>query len=154
MTLAEIAERTGLTTRQLRYVLEHDVLPGVQDTSKGRGCERGFTEFSAFGIACAAMMFRAGLRRSTVKRCIAMLCPGRRKFSEMPLYLAFMATGQAALEVADSHNLRLESSGNLRAHNFDTNWRQIDTGAVLESGYRPDVIVRIDVAKLRDKLKG
>jgi hypothetical protein len=72
----------------------------------------------------------------------------------MPLYLAFMATGQAALEVADSHNLRLESSGNLRVHNFDTNWRQIDTGAVLRSGYRPDVIVRIDVAKLRDKIKG
>jgi hypothetical protein len=73
VTLAEIAERSGLTRRQLRYVLEHRVLPGAEQTGQGRGCERAFTEFSAFGIACAALLFKAGLRRRAVQRCMAIL---------------------------------------------------------------------------------
>jgi len=153
VTLADISRRTGLTTRQLRYVLEHRVLPGRQGTSRGRGCEREFTEFAAFGIACAAMLFRAGLRRAPVKRCIEILCPVGRAFGEMPLYQAFMASGEAVLEIADYQNLRLKSTGILRKHNLDTDWRQIDTGAVLQAGYRPSVTVSIDVAKLREELK-
>jgi hypothetical protein len=79
---------------------------------------------------------------------------GKTDMHRIPLYLAFVASGQTVLEVADNQNLRLHGQGHLPKHNFDTHWRQIDTGAELESGYRPDVTVRIDAAKLREKLQG
>ena len=43
--LAEISQSSGVKVRKLRYVLDHQLLPGAQDVSQGRGTARSFTPF-------------------------------------------------------------------------------------------------------------
>ena len=145
--------RTGISPRQLRYVLEHDVLPAGKTASEGRGNERSFTEFEAFGIAFAALMFKGGLRRGTVKKCIAVICPSGRDMDKNPLYQALYASGETKLDIGDNLNVRMYGKSKLRSGNFDTGWRQIATGAELADEYQPDIKVQIDAGKLRRKLK-
>jgi hypothetical protein len=154
MTLADISERTGISTRRLRYVLEHGVLPGGKLASEGRGNERRFTEFEAYGIACAALLLEAGLRRRTVQRCLAAMCPAGRDLSNNWLYQGFYATGETLLEVGDNVNVRMQSQSILRQGKFDTGWLQLCTGARLQGDYQPLVTIRLDIGKLRPKLRG
>ena len=154
MTIYEIGVRTGMSPRQLRYVLEHDVFAGGKAASEGRGNERSFTEFEAFGIACAALMFLGGLRRATVKRSIAVICPPGRDMRKNPLFRALSATDETILEIGDNVNVRMYNASSRRSENFDTGWCQITTGAELKVDYQPDIKVQIDVGKLRAKRKG
>jgi len=143
-----------MTPRQLRYVLEHEIFSGGKAASEGRGNERSFTEFEAFGIACAALMFRGGLRRATVKQSMALICPNIRDLKKIWLYQAFSATGETILEIGDNVNVRIHIASDLRSENFDSGWCQITTGAKLKEDYEPDFKFQIDVGKLRTKLKG
>ncbi len=145
--------RTGITPRQLRYVLEHDVLPAGKIASVGRGNERSFTEFEAFGIAFAALLFKGGLRRGIVKNCISVICPPGRDMKKNPLYQSLYASGDTKLDIGDNLNVRMYGKSKLRSGNFDTGWRQIETGAQLTEEYQPDIRVQIDAGKLRHKLR-
>ncbi len=98
-------------------------------------------------------MFQGGLRRATVKRSIAAICPSARNLKKNSLYKALFATGETILEVGDNVNLRMYGASRIRSGNFDTGWRQIATGAELKDKYQPYVKVQIDVGKLRDNLK-
>ena len=62
--LAEISQSSGVKVRKLRYVLDHQLLPGAQDVSQGRGTARSFTPFESFALVVAALMLEAGLRRA------------------------------------------------------------------------------------------
>jgi hypothetical protein len=152
MTLADLAKRTSLSTRQLRYVLDHALLPAGRIESRGRGAVRVFTDFEAFAIACAAVMLQAGLRQVVVRDCIALLCRyednGLREINKVPLYRAFEPKRTATLEVGDGVNVRVLVSGSLPDHKFDTTWRQIATGAVLGDGYSPLIVISINLGLL------
>jgi hypothetical protein len=149
MTLAELANRAALPPRQLRYVLDHGLLPAGRIESRGRGAARTFTDFEAFGIACAAVMLHAGLRQAIVRDCIALLCrfqDGRpRKTADIPLFRAFQATKAAKLEVGDGVNVRLSGTGTLAQQHFDTGWRQVATGVELVDGYEPLIVISINL---------
>src|SRR4051794_27578092 len=140
MTLAELADRTALLPRQLRYVLDHGLLPVGKIERRGRGSPRTFTEFEAFGIACAALMLEAGLRQSVVRDCVGLLCRyagETRRVTDVPLFKAFQPHKLARLEVGDGVNVRLHGSGPLSHQRFDTGWQQIATGAQLAGDYEP-----------------
>src|SRR5690349_15868614 len=124
--LAEIAERSGMGRRKLRYVLDHALLPGGKLASQGRGAARGFTPFEAFGIATAALMLEAGLKRALVRDCLARLCrTSDRRAVDAPLYRAFAADRAALLEVGDGQQVRLSGTGRLPGTTFDTGWQPL-----------------------------
>lgn len=154
MDIAAIVQRTGIPTRRLRYVLDHGVLPVGKQVSKGRGAVRSFTDFEAFGLTCAALMLEAGLRRSLVRGCMDLLCGryGRgTPVHQIPFYQAFQSRGAVSLEIGDGVNVRLHEpvgQGPL----LDTGWRQAETGAALQDGYEPLVLVRINVGSLKKLL--
>src|SRR3954452_8719780 len=113
MEIAELATRTGLPTRRLRYVVDHPVLPGMNEWGEGRGIPRSFTTFEAFGIALAALLLESGLTRGLVTSCL-FEAAGRFKrtptINQIPLYQAFLARS-SWLEVGDGSYLRLHGQG-------------------------------------------
>lgn len=151
MNIAEISSRTGLPTRRLRYVLEHNVLPGGNVKSRGRGAVRSFTRDEAFGLSVATTMLEAGLRRPIVRACIEVFSyrfPATTPLLDIPLQKAFHGTGEVWLDVADGVNLRLHG-----AKGLDTGWVQANTGAKLATGYDPVVLLRIKVSAIRDQVQ-
>lgn len=157
-TLQQIAEAAGLPPERVRYVIDQRILPGDRKSGEmarrrpGRGVARIYTPFTAFGIACAAAMIGAGLRRRTVIRCFELLCsstkPGSRRLDDIPLYQAFKKRDVAMIEVGDHINIRVHGSPDYVKRKLDLGWRQIATGAEL-NGYVPTVVVGINAAKLR-----
>lgn len=159
MEVLEIAEATGLPLRRLRYVLEHRVLPGAERASQGHRVTRHFTGFEGFGIALAALLLEAGLRRAAVARCIRTLVtapvPARFPKGQCPLLHVYGLTSPARLEIGDGVNLRLSAATPAATSRKlpDTGWLQIATGAEVGGAYNPMVAVVIDVGRLRDLIR-
>lgn len=152
MDIAELATRTGLPTRRLRYIFDHDVLPGAGDASEGRGIPRSLTAFEAFGVALAALLLESGLKRRLVAACLHETC-GRftraTVVKQIPLYQAFGATS-AWLEVGDGRFYRLHGVGRRGVGpDFDTGWQSLDAADSVPGPFAPLVVVRIDLAGLR-----
>jgi hypothetical protein len=151
--LADIQDATGITVQRLRYVLDQGLLPGGSGPSwrRGRGSPRVFTAFSAFGVACAALLLRAGLRLSVIKHCMEIVCSysgERREVTEIPLYQAFQQRSTAHLEVGDGNFIRLQGSEDYMRRPLSFGWIDISKRDQAEM-YEPLVTVRIDVARLR-----
>ncbi len=160
MDLAAIHDRTGLPTRLLRYVLDHGVLPGSRAPApgRGRGTARRFTDFEAFGIACAALMLRAGVRRRTASQLFDLLCAspprsGNIRRTHSPFESAYSHGQAMTLEIGDGINYRLRSTSATARGNVDTGWVQAPTGAGVVDGYTPMVHLILNVKVLRDELK-
>jgi hypothetical protein len=151
LDLAEIAESSRMAPRKLRYVLDHGLLPAGKIASRGRGAIRRFTGFEAFGLATAALMLEAGLRRALVRDCLAALCraPGR-DVRLVPLYCAYAARGAARLEVGDWAYARLVVAG-AEAAATDTGWLPL-AGAAAPAEYTPLVTLTLDVAQVRGRV--
>ena len=104
MDVSEIAERTGIAVRQLRYAIYHTLVPGVRRVEKGGGAARRFTDFEAFGIALVAMLLESGLKREVVSDCMELLVGGyshQVTTGDIPLWCAFVGGGTTKVEVAD-----------------------------------------------------
>jgi hypothetical protein len=144
--LTEIAGRSGIAARKLRYVLDHALLPGGQLASRGRGSVRSFTPFEAFGLATAALMLEAGLKRSLVRDCLAVLCRASgRNVGDVPLYRAFVADRSARLEVGDWEFVRVVGSGRSPRKSFDTGWLSLADGVAPATTFTPLVTVTLDI---------
>src|SRR3954451_20043785 len=100
MDLLTIAELTGLPIRRLRYTLDHRVLPGADRASRGPRLTRTFTDFEAFGIACAAALLQSGARRPLVEQCmVELLRPrGARELRNGLLWVLHKSSGLATVE--------------------------------------------------------
>jgi hypothetical protein len=144
MDLDRISKLTSLPIRRLRYVLEHRVLPGAERRSKGHRVTRRFSEFEAFGIACATATFEAGLRRPVVALLMSALT--KRSPTGVPLQRAFEGAADV-LEIADGVNMRLvEARG-------ERDWVQMATGTALRK-YAPMATLRLDIGRLRRAVQG
>ena len=151
--LAEIAGFHGLAPRKLRYVLDHGLLPGGEVASRGRGAARRFTGFEAFGLATAALMLEAGLRRALVRDCLAALCPiDAGDVRRMPLYRAYEARGAARLEVGDWAYARLVIAGVGPRPAIDTGWLPLAGATPAAEAYSPLVTMALDVAQVRGRV--
>jgi hypothetical protein len=157
LTLAEIAERTGIPRRALRYVLDHDVLPVAEKASKGRGTAREFDERDALLVAAAALMFSGGLRRQTVKETMDLLHttePRRNRYWAERAYDPAEAYERLRrIEIGDGVNIRPIYGPLPRVKIEEIQmWRQAGTDALLAADYRPLITVTIDMEKLRERL--
>lgn len=152
MNLFAIAEATGIPIRTLRYVLEHRVLPGAEKASRGHRVTREFTAFEAFGIASAAALLDAGVRRPSVTRCMRRLTTRRgagTSPSDIPLWHAFTATGGAAIEVAGELAVRVTVASRRSADE----WIHLVTGRRLSTIPDPLVRITLDASALSDVLR-
>jgi hypothetical protein len=148
--LDEIAQSSGIPVRKLRYVLDHQFLPGAQDASLGRGTARSFTPFGSFGVVVATLMLEAGLRRSLIRDCLAALSRDpRRKIDEVPLYRAFAHGEPARLEVGDGKFVRLTVAGHRLWPALDTGWLPLSDNRPPEDSYIPLVCLALDVGRIR-----
>jgi hypothetical protein len=148
--LAEIAQTSGVPVRKLRYVLDHCLLPGARDASQGRGTARSFTPFESFAVLVAALMLEAGLRRSLVRECLAVL--GRdpsRGLDNLPLYRAFAHGEPARLEVGDWKFVRLVVAKHMLWPALDTGWLALTEDQPPDEFYRPLVSLVLDVGRIR-----
>jgi hypothetical protein len=153
--LARIAATSGLSPRKLRYTLDHDLLPGGEGASRGRGVPRSFTPFEAFGLVLATQMLEAGLKRALVRDCLARLCRGSgRDVATGPLYRAFMASGPSRLEVGDWRHVRLVSTARRPSPvaDVDTGWLPLGGQAGPPATYAPLVTLGLDIGQLRTRV--
>lgn len=150
ISLASIADATGLPVRRLRYALDHRLLPGAERASRGHRVTRTFTGLEGLGIACAAAMLHGGLRRPLVRQCIAALAEPAGDsggVGTIPLERIRRAHERAVIEVVAG-----------------THWR-LTIGAAQPSrwallGRRPGqapseltAVFRLDVGSLRDAIR-
>ena len=157
MDMAELAIRTGIPVRKLRYVFDHRVLPGLRDTPVGQGVARTFTEFEGFGIALSATLLDAGVSRKTVVAAIDASCrpirPSRRP-DDIPLYRAFIA-GSGRLEIGDGRHLRVRTPERRGvADALDTDWIPLQSGPSSGDDYTPVVTTIVDLAGLARAVHG
>lgn len=162
--LAYIADRTGLSSRKVRYAAEHGLLPGRRAIGRGRGVPRSFLLSEATVLAVAAFLVEARFGRGFIREILRRLA--RATWAQIPrpnplgfgrhgaLVEAAESRGRATLEVGDGHNLRLsvdpEISG---AGAVSTGWLQIATGARLDGQYEPMVVTSVNLGQVRDSLR-
>jgi hypothetical protein len=155
MTFTDIAERTGVHSRSMRYVFDHGVLPAAERAKRGRGFPRRFSEQESFLLACAGLLFESGLRFAVVKHCIELL-DGRRAMqnamseSQGPGYEE-QVDDVAWVEVGDGVNVRFQVE-NTRRPRPAQRWIQAATAEYLATDYAPLAMIRVNVTKLLSRL--
>ena len=150
MTLQDIAHRTGIPIRLIRYVLDHRVLPGEPWTQMTdlRGQPRTVTDLEAFAISVAAHLLHAGVRRSNVQRTMSDLTgiPSNKTLPPRKRKRLFLADIQFGKE---SSRILVGVDGHIRV---------LSHGQLEVSGPSPDteqdlfVRVEVDLAAIRNQL--
>ena len=164
----EITRRTGASARNLRYVLDHQLLGASAFTRADRphtsyGVARQFSVYGSFLLSLAALMLEMGLRSGLVKQAINGLFRwagsdvGGRSGLTLARFRVFVWSPGIVVEIGSGANLRVQVNGD-RLPNLDipgpepTGWTSIETGEPVASGYAPVVTVRLDLGELRRKL--
>lgn len=150
MDMAELARRTGLPVRKLRYVFDHGLVPGLAEASTGHGIPRTFTEFEGFGVALAATLLDGGVTRKLTARCLDAVCRPApcATVADVPLYRAFAAAA-GELTVADARFVRLVSPARpgLTADG-DTGWLPLGSDNRTPEGRPVAVLITVALAEL------
>jgi DNA-binding transcriptional MerR regulator len=68
LTIADIAEKAELSPRQIRYVIDHELVQGIEPADTKRGRAREFTKFEGFVIALAGKLCDAGINQRRIKQ--------------------------------------------------------------------------------------
>lgn len=143
--MAELAARTELPVRKLRYVFDHRVLPGLTGASSGHGVPRTFTDFEGFGIALAARLLDSGLTRKVVAGALdvggrAIPSANTRQY---PLLRAFQET-VGTLDIGDGRYLRVQvPTYRGIGPALDTGWLPLAGGSLPR--VEPTLMVRVTV---------
>ena len=151
MDLAELAARTGMPIRRLRYVVDHRVLPGLRDTPAGQGVPRTVTDYEGFAIALAARLLGSGMTRKLVAAGLDAACrppASTDSPAEAPLCRAY-AAADGRLEFGDGRYVRVvapRSPGVGPA--VDTGWLAVVPSPAVAADYRPGVRVAVELGGL------
>ena len=160
MDLYKLAARTHLPVRKLRYVIDHNLVPGLNLTlaTNEAGRPRKFADDAAFGVAWMATLLDGGMQRTTAKHFIATILDMQVQLSGEhyrghQLLSRFMTEGGIGYALlADGVNVCLR----LTIHDLklDTDWRQPQTGAAPDKNYLPRLTVESELTRLRDQIFG
>lgn len=169
MKLIDLATRTGLSLRMLRYVVDHEIVSRRQlaqdgTTGQGRGVRREFSEFSGFTVSLAAAMLVAGLTRQLTKTVLQALfrwVSESMKFEHgegIASFVLFARARSIVLEVADATFMRVEllpdAVGGASVNKLEAvDWTDITTGKPAPAEYSPLISVRLGLGPLADKLR-
>lgn len=147
MELQTIAKRTRLPIRLVRYVVDHDVLPGgpAPQLLAAKGQPRSFSEVEAFAVAISAVLLHAGIRRSTVKSYMSALCSLKiqmmKGLGDHVLTAVFATKYPAIVRFADENAVRVIHG------EVDSGWRPSKS-----SSAEPRIQIELDLASLRNDL--
>lgn len=157
MDMAELAARSGLSVRKLRYVFDHRVLPGLSGTSAGHGVPRTFTDYEGFGIALATRFLDAGLTRKVVAAVLDAACRptgSTRVPADVPLYRAYIVQA-GSLEIGDGRYLRVRTPKRPGLGNaLDTGWLPSGPSGRIIGDYTPLVHVTVELGGLALAIQG
>ncbi|WP_020475871.1 hypothetical protein [Zavarzinella formosa] len=151
MDMAELAKRTGLPVRKLRYISDHRVLPGLRGIQAGHGVARTFTNLEGFAIALAARLLDSGLSRKLVTSALAAACRpgGPPETTPVPHLSRVFHMSAGRLEIGDAkyarvHAPRDRSIGGV----FDTRWMSLSSVLATRDDYTPTVLVAVELDEL------
>jgi len=170
LSLNEISAKIGVPVSLVRYAVNHTVIgPGryrqcdQHEVGRGRGYARGFSIFSSFTIALAAVLLGAGLKRELVKRALDTIYDwaGRhlkKKGPAVGAFILFIRAPSLILEIGDGQFVRavFEDAAERQSAPLPSgamNWTNTDTGAPLLGAYQPIVSVRVRLASIAEALK-
>lgn len=118
MKLSEMAERTGLPLRRLRYALDHDVVPPERlaignDLRPGSGSRREFSPFGAFLVVFAAALLEHGLSQSVTRALVDRFCTwaaeGRAQRGPMlDAFAGWLAAREASVTIGDRSWMKID----------------------------------------------
>jgi hypothetical protein len=153
MDIALLATTTGIRSRKLRYVLDHEILPGSRQHSSGHGVVRSFTAFEGFCIAVAARMLAAGCTPRLTSKTFdkAQILVGEPPTNCL---LAAYTAKNAVIEIADGIAVRVRgerSPGVTRA--FDTGWIPLDVRLTFLALDNPQIIVTVRLQALSEMIR-
>ena len=153
MDLNRLSQRTGITVRKLRYVLDHDLLPfrswDINEESVGKA--RTFDDKTGVLIACAAFLLEAGYKRGAVKNLLntmEKIKPTiRNPLNASILEIAVSGTGKASLQLGDGQYVRWQLGQSQSA------WFEPSSPAKESPEYLPYIIVELNMDQIRDKIR-
>ena len=158
MNVAQISARTGVPARRVRYAIER-ILPGGPKAGRGRGVDRLFSPLESVGVACAALLHAAGLRRPLAEKCLRVLCTPQGVPSppageaELRIPLQGVQRGQdLCLEIGDGTRMRLRPKAEVPGQPPDARWIDLEGGTGNGRKGEPLTLVRIDLGVLRQRL--
>ena len=149
MDLQTIVRRTRLPPRRLRYVLDHEMIPGLKIilAENAGGQPRTFSEYDGYRIACAGALLEAGMKREPAAQFVAALAKLAWTGGRF-LELVFASKKKAFARLGDGQAFQVHfGSGSI-------GWTRIDGLADLAGGFKPRATVELDLASLRDDLRG
>ncbi len=157
MDLNELAARTGLPVRKLRYVLDHRILPGLQGVASGHGVPRTFTPFEGFAIALAARLLDAGVTRKLIATVLGTVCRPTGSTQaplDVPLFRAYTAEA-GSIEIGDGLYLRLSAPKRPGVGNaLDTGWLPLESAENVGGDYIPLVRLAVELGALAQAVQG
>lgn len=157
MDLNELAARTGLPVRKLRYVLDHQILPGLQGVASGHGVPRTFTPFEGFAIALAAYLLDAGVTRKLITAALGTVCRPTGSTQtplDVPLFRAY-TTGAGSIETGDGLYVRLRAPKRPGVGNaVDTGWLPLESAENVTDDYTPVVRVTVELGTFAQAVQG
>lgn len=148
MDLQTIAKKIRLPIRLVRYVVDHDVLPGgpVPRLLTAKGQPRSLSDVEAFAVAIAAVLLNAGIRRSTVKKYLLILSGLQitliKGIGDHVLTAVFATRFQAIAQFAEGKAVRVIH------HEKDSGWQP----PFKSNSGEPRIMIELDIAALRDDL--
>lgn len=112
MNLQSLSRRTGLPLRTLRYVVDHQMLPDLEaNFAVSVGSPRVFDESEGFGLALAAFLLVAGMRRNLIEQIVKVLTEeGDKKrpgIGSTSLLCEAFEADDAELEIVDGVKLEV-----------------------------------------------
>lgn len=149
MDLAELAQRSKLDRRKLRYVLDHKLVPElhieIKDDEHGR--PRHFAQDVGFGIVCAARLQEAGLFHDTIRSFLRALL--ELKFDKKDPQPAFAYVLQRDLPAyADWGD---DEFARLRVDDWNSGWRRAGSGKP-EKDADPVLVFTLNIGHIRDQV--
>jgi len=168
VNIDDLATRTELSPRQLRYVIEYRILPSVNmldDLRPGKGRGREFSDFTGFCISLAARMRDMGLNRKLVKQVMETVLEYRRSGLDPGMVMfpvlqhVFSFARHSVLEIGDGCNLRIVSTPaqittpSNSVQRLSMHWTQMSTQAELGDRYEPSTTMSIRLDRLAKQVR-
>ena len=134
--IGSLSRASGIQQRRLRYVLDHNLLPGIElETADARGT-RVMCDFDAFAVLLAARMLASGCPKGLVRVTVG------------SLYSAVPELGNLSLRVLWVRKARVLRLGDMRTVFLRGRWYTFD-GRLMLAPYTPAVELRFSLVGLR-----
>ena len=152
MDLAELSQRTGIDRRQLRYVLDHSLIPDFHIKVVGDevGRPRHFHADVGFAIVCVTTLLDLGLPHRTIRRFLEQMIKIKLTGDDLPALGYILERDCPAFgELGDGKRVRLRVGGDTP---FISEWMPKPRAEKADNEYTPLVIVSLDIGRIRDQL--